>query len=263
MSLTLLQITQEILSEMDGDSVNSIFDTEESEQVASIVVSTYRALVSNSNWRHHKRLTDLVAFSDSDKPTHMRLQEDVKRVVSIRYDTIKTGETKKNYTAMDWVEPDDFLRRVNQRNSDEASVDVITDTSGIELLICNNIAPSYYTSFDDTNLIFDAYDKNVDTTLQVSKTQTIAYILTTLSMEDTAVPDIPEDAFTGLIEESKSRAQAKLRQFSDVKSEQESIRQRRFMSRQNWRNKGGIQYPNYGRKSRKIKRDVTFERGKE
>ena len=262
MTMTLLEITQEVLNHMTGDSVNSIFDTEESEQVASIVVSTYRAMVSNTNWPFHRRLAELTASGNNLLPTHMTLPANVKRVITVKYNTAVSGVTRKQYNEMEWVSPDDFLRKTNNRNSDVAETDVIIDPSGVELLIRNDTAPSFYTSFDDTTLVFDSHDSVIDTTLQSNKTQLMAYIITTLALTDGAVPDIPEDAFTGLVEESKSRAQNKLRQFNDVKSEQESQRQRRFISRQNWRTKGGIKYPNFGRKSRgRVVKDVTFERG--
>jgi hypothetical protein len=262
MTMTLLQITQEVLNDMTGDAVNSIFDTEESEQVANIVASTFRSMVSNSNWPFHRRLQELVASGNNLLPTHMILPADVKRVVAVNYNTAPIGYTRKQYKEIEWVDSDDFLRKINTRNSDNAETDVITDPSGVELLIRNDYAPSYFTSFDDTNLVFDSYDSLVDTTLQASKSQLIAFIIRTLDMADTAVPDMPEDAFAGLVEESKSRCQAKLRQFNDVKSEQEAQRQRRFMSRNVWRTKGGIKYPNYGRGTGRPRSEVTFERGK-
>ena len=52
MKYTLLAIVQEILSDMDSDEVNSIDDTVESQQVASIVRSAYMAIMSNRNWAH-------------------------------------------------------------------------------------------------------------------------------------------------------------------------------------------------------------------
>ena len=53
MKYTLLEIVQEILSDMDSDEVNSIDDTVESQQVASIVRSAYMAIMSNRNWHTH------------------------------------------------------------------------------------------------------------------------------------------------------------------------------------------------------------------
>ena len=45
MKFTLLEMVQEILSDMDSDEVDSIEDTVEAEQVATIVRSTYLAMM--------------------------------------------------------------------------------------------------------------------------------------------------------------------------------------------------------------------------
>ena len=45
--MTLLEMTQNILSAMDSDAVNSIGDTVESLQVADVIVETYYELFAN------------------------------------------------------------------------------------------------------------------------------------------------------------------------------------------------------------------------
>ena len=248
MAKTLLQITQDILSVMDGDEVNSISDTEESEQVAKAIVRTYNSFVSNQNWLHTRTGITIEGRADSNFPTHMTLKDEVKRLEFINYNTIKLGETRTNYTQMKWKEPDDFLRFSNLRNSSDTNTISITDDSGIEILILDNKAPEYYTSFNDTDLIFDSYDSEVDTTLQESKTQAVAFIIPTLALSDNAIPNLPVDAEAGFIEEATKKAQWWVRQFQDPVADEESKRQRRFMARQQCRTKGGTRYPDYGRK---------------
>lgn len=260
MRYTLLEIVQEILSDMDGDNVNSIFDTFESEQVATIVRSSYFSLMSTRDWPHLKKPIQLTPSGDLAKPTHMFVPKDVTRMVFINYDTREPGETKKRYRRMTWREPDEFLQITNQQNSDLSEVDVIVDDSGVELLIRNDRAPSYYTSFDDETLVFNSYDSEVDDTLQNSKVQAQAYVMPDWQMTDTFVPDLPTEAFIALVEEAKSRAMVKLKQMEDPKAEQEAQRQHRWLSRNAWKVKGGIKRPDYGRGSRKMRRDPTFDR---
>lgn len=245
---TLLEVVQEVLSEVDGDTVNTISDTEESEQVARHVVAVYRNMVSNSNWHSHRRALTLVPRSDNLFPTHILLEDRVKELLFINYDTRKVGTTRKNFVALDWKEPDDFLRYVNKRDSTASNIQTVVDDSGIDLLIQNDKAPQYYTTFDDTNIIFDSFDYTVDDTIQESKIQAAGYILPTLSLTDSAVPDLPPDAEAGFIEECIARVQYKMRQFQDVKAEAESTRQKRWLARKNWRTNGGIKYPDYGKK---------------
>lgn len=249
MKMTLLEIVQSILSDMDGDEVNSIADTAESEQVANIVLNTYRAIVSHTTWPHTRRAVALIPNSDSRYPTHLTVKEELKELISVRYNKAKVDDDRLLYKELDWVDPDDFLRRTNNRNSTKANVEVVNDYSGIQLLIMNDKAPDFYTSFDDVVLVCDSYDNTVDTSLQQSKLQAQGYIIPDFSLEDSFIPDLPADAFSLLLEESVSRAQYKLRQFQDTKSEVESQKQSRWLSRKSWTVEGGIRYRDYGRKN--------------
>lgn len=249
--MTLLDIVQDIMNDLDTDEVNSIFDTVESQQVAQIVKSTYYAIISNRNWPHTKRGISLEAPGSTATPTHMKLADTVKELCFVNYNKANNGETRRRYDAVKWREPDDFLRYLNQRDSDQDNIDIIQDPSGIELLIRNDLAPSYYTSFDDSTLVFDSYDSSVNDTLVSTKVQANGYVIPSWSMVDEFIPDLPDEAFTLLTEEAKSKASVKLRQVEDPKAEQEAGRQNRWLSRKAWRVEGGIQYPNYGRNTQK------------
>ena len=56
MQMTLLEMVQDILNDIDSDPVNSIDDTEESVQIAQIIKTSYFALSTNRNWPHQKKL---------------------------------------------------------------------------------------------------------------------------------------------------------------------------------------------------------------
>lgn len=251
MKATLLEIVQEVLNDLDGDEVNSIDDTIEAQQVALMVKSTYIAMMSNRNWPHQLKLLSFEASGTDALPTHVTVQQPVKEIVSVNYNKAKDGETRRRYQPVKWLEPDDFLRHTNRRNNDADNIDIITDPGGIELLIRNDLAPTYFTTFNDNTLVFDAYDKAVDDTIQESKIQARAYVMNSWTHLDDGVPDLPDEAFTALIEEVKSRAALKLRQTADQKAEQESRRQQTWLARKDWRVKGGIKYPDYGRGSLK------------
>lgn len=250
---TVLQMVQDILNDMDSDEINSIDDTLEATQVAQIIKTTYLSMMSNRNWSHTATAVQLEPYGDSAYPTHMYITDDIKELIegSVRYNCINSGDTRRKYKQMIWKEPDEFLNIINQRNNDNSDVDIITDTSGIELLIKNDTNPTYYTSFDDYYLVFDAYDSSIESNLQKSKTQARAYTIPDFTITDSFVPDLPEEAFIALLEESKSRAQFKLHQVQDVKAEQDATRQNRWLSRKQWRINGGIKFPDYGRKSKK------------
>lgn len=260
MKMTLLDLVTDILSDMDSDSVNSIFDTFESEQVAGIVKSSYYSMMSTRDWPHMRKLIELTPSSDPALPTHMYVPDNVTRMVFINYNIAGDNEPRKLYHKVTWREPEHFLQLINNNNSNIPEVDIIQDPSGVELLIRNDRHPTYFTSFNDETLIFNAYDKSVDDNLQASKVQAQAYVMPSWSMTDTFVPDLPTEAFMALLEEAKSRATIRLKQIEDPKAEQEAQRQHRWLSRNAWKVKGGIKTPNFGRNTRKMYRDPTFDR---
>lgn len=251
MRYTLLQMVKDILNDLDSDDVDSIGDTIESQQVASILKSCFNEITSNRNWPNKQRLIQLEHAGDIDLPTHLQIPENLQELVTFFYEEHKEGQTKVVQKELRYKYPDDFLRYIASRNSDDTSrVRVVTDTSGTTLLVLKDRAPTYWTSFDDRYIVCDSYDESVDDTLQKQKTQAIAFMSPEWSMEDTFVPDLPADGFAGLIEEAKSTAFVVLKQEANQKAEQKAARQARWMARKAWRTHGGVRYDNYGRKGR-------------
>lgn len=256
---TLLEIVGDILSDMSSDEVSSFEDTDEARQVAQIVKSTYQSMLSNRNWPHTLRLLTLTPSTDNTKPTHMRIEDNLKELKSVFYNASPLNSTKLVYRPIRWAEPDDFLRYVNARNSDNTDTTIVLDDSGVQLMILTNKAPDYFTSFDDTTLVFDSFDSVVDSTLQAHKTQARGYIFPEFEMRDDFIPDLPEKAFSALIEEAKSRCMLRLKQVQDVKAEQESLRQQRWLAQNDRRASRKDPYPfDYGRGARRYRKDPTF-----
>lgn len=249
--MTVLEMVQDILSDMVSDEVNSIDDTVEAQAVASILKSTYEAMMANRNWPHTLKLVQLEALGDLNKPNYMRLPTNLKELVSISYDCIKQGGTSSEYRELKYKFPEEFLRMVSSRKSSDDNIVTVTDTSGVKLFIYNNKAPEYYTSFDDTNVVFDSYDSTVDDTLKSVKSSCIAYITPTWVRSDSAIPDLPVDAFPAFLAEAKSMSFYNIKQMTNEKVELGAKQQNRWLARKSWRTNGGIRMEDYGRKSRK------------
>jgi len=245
--LSILDMVQDILNDIDSDEVNSIDDTVEAAQVAQIVKSTYFAMMSNRNWPHLRRAVHLVPTTDLAQPTHMYVKESIKELVFINYDCRKTVDDRSSFKKMQWREPDEFLQIINAYNEFNDNVDKVQDSSGIDLFIMNDRAPTVYTSFDDRTLVFNAYNSNREANLESTFIQAMAYVMPHWIPADDHIPDLPEEAFTALLEEAKSRAALKLRQAPDQKAEQEAGRQQRWLARRARRVAGGIKFPDYGR----------------
>lgn len=251
MKKTLLEIVRNILSEMDSDDVNSIQDTTESLQVADIVRGCFEEMIANRNWPGQRRLTQIEHSGDINKPTHMRLPAGCKELVFLRYN--RTKKPAEEYLMQDikYKHPDEFLRLVSARNINTPHTKLVTDYGGTSLAVFDNQAPTYWTSFDDDYIVCDAYNSDIETTLQKSKTQALLYTMPIWKHTDDAIPDLPEDAFPALVEESKSTAFFVLKQMANEKAEQKANRQQRWLSRKAWRAHGGVRYQDYGRSSRK------------
>jgi hypothetical protein len=259
---TLLDIVIDIANDIDTDEVNSINDTPESQQIAQIVKSTYEAIMSNRNWPHTARLVRMNSSGDNTKPNIMTFDENIKELISVYYNKAKLEDTRLRYDEVKYIEPDDMLRLFYGRNTDNDIVDVINDGAQV-YVIQNNKAPDYFTSFDDNTLVFDSYDSAVDTTLQTSKTQVRAYVTPVFTLADDFIPDLPEEAFSFLVEEAKSKAAYKIAQKPDEKAEQESRRQNQWLSRKAWRVEGGVKYQRFGRGRRGYQPEPTFRQDKE
>lgn len=250
MKKTLLKLVQDILNDLDADEVNSIDDTIEAQQVANIVRACFEELISNRNWPHLKKLSQFDAVG-LDYPVYLKVPEGIKELVSFKYDAVKFGSTKVEYKDVKYLQPEEFLEMLNRRNSALDYAETVTDFSGNKLIIYNNKAPEYYTSFDDVYIICDSYDKEVDDALKKSKTQITCFMFPAWSHEDTYIPDLPEEAFPLLVEEAKSTAFITLKQMANQKAEQKAARQNRWLSRKAWSVAGGVTYPNYGRRGKK------------
>lgn len=155
-----------------------------------------------------------------------------------------------SYEPIKYKEPEAFLELCYARKNLTTGVEEVTDSSGVKLLILNNKDPEYWTSFDDVNIVFDSYNAEKQPTgIYFFNAFTHAYEYPAeWQMSDTFIPDLPADAFSALIEEAKSVAFITLKQMPNEKAEQKSQRQQRWLSRKAWKARGGVKFPNYGRR---------------
>jgi len=248
--MTLLEMTQDILSDMDSDEINSINDSVESLQVAQIIKSTYYNIIDGRDYDFLYEFFQVDSNASSSTPTHMKLPETIIDLKWIKYNCKETVASKNKYLKIIYKTPEDFMEIIDKRDSTKSNVTVVTDATGITLNIINDKAPEYFTSFDDEYIVFDSYDSGIDTVLQKSKTQCHGKRSVTFTLSDTFTPDLPVQMFTYLLAEAKSVAFVTLKQMANAKVEQMSVSQKRRMSQDAWRIKKGIHYPNYGRVSR-------------
>ena len=246
--MTLLDMVQDILSDMDSDQVNSISDTVESLQVAQIIKSTYYNIVDGRDYPFLHELFQLDSSASVSRPTHMKLPETIIDLDWVKYNRKKASDTRNKYEKVKYLAPEEFLDLVNQRDSSNTTVQIVVDPTSIQLNILNNKAPEYFTSFDNETIVFDSFDSGLESTIQNSKLQCYGRRSVVFTLSDTFIPDLPVQMFSYLLSESKSVSFITLKQVPNQKAEQASISQKRRLSQDTWEIRNGIYYPNYGRK---------------
>jgi len=247
--MTLLDMTQHILSSMDSDAVNAWDETIESEQVGYVIKDAYFNLINNLDIPEHSDILTLTALADADQPTHMQIPDGVRAIESVKYNVIKSGETRVQYDDVYHRDPEEFLDSVLSRNSTDSNIQTVTIT-GAKLFIQNDKRPEYFTSFDDEYLIFDSFDSGVDSTLQQSKFIVRGIKEPTWTMSDTFTPDLDANMFTLLLNEAKSLAAVEVKQTSNPKAEQYARRQWTRWANDKSNLKTHKKGPDYGRRTR-------------
>lgn len=251
MKQPLVEIVQGILDNIDGEFINSISDTEESLQIASIVRTTYYELFNRKAWPHSKKISTLQSLSNNDYPTYLKLPERLYSLETFNYNKSLANDDRLLLSRVRWKEPDEFLRHTNAFNIQNDNTEVVTSLEGATLKIMTDRAPQFYTTFDDEHLVMDSYDKSVEDTLQGDKTQVIYFEVPEFRIEDSFIPDLPDISFPYLIAEATSACSLKVRQVEDAKAEQQSKRQSIRAAQRSRRATSGTRYPNYGRRGGK------------
>ncbi len=248
MKYTLLEMTQNILSAMDSDQVTSIFSTAESRQVAEVIRTAYFNIIARANLPEHNQLIQLDGLNASATPVIMHIPNNVAKIDWIKYNTETEEQTQDSYTYVTILPIQQFLEMEHQLNTDESIVDTMV-YEGITHYFYNDRGPRYCTIIDDRYVVFDAYDSDVDTTLQKSKSLAYGRVVPTFTMANAFTPDLDEQQFPLLLNEAKSLAFLELKQITHEKAEQESRRQWRTLQSTKKMDKPNPMdtFPNFGR----------------
>lgn len=237
--MSLLDIVQSVLSDMNSDAVSSISDTVESEQIAMIVRDTYNEMIVTRKYLDLNKYINLNSSTDNLYPTYMSLPKNVGDVFEVRY---KGRLVKK-------LSPKEFIAICNGKQEESDKVfDMKEKSTGMTLKVTNNYRPLYWTTFDDENIIFDAWESELSETLLSTDVVIYAEVFPEFSLTDNYIPPLPTRAYPLLLAEAKSKAFADIKQMPSAKEEQKARRMRSYMSREKNTSGNGIRYPNYGRK---------------
>jgi hypothetical protein len=249
--MTLLEIVQNILSAMESDYVNSLSETTEGLEVADVVKETYFDLINNVlDLPEHRQLINLTGLSDTSHPNYLKLPDNVKRIEWFKYNKETATDTDLNYQPITYLEPHEFIMRVNSREESDADVTAYSDFAAGQLLIDTSKHPDFWTSFDDLYIVCDSYLSSLDNTLQQSKSLCYGVTEPTWTVSDSFYPDLDADLFPLLLEEAKATCFVNFKQVANTKSEQKARRQltRIHNRKHRIRDDRHARQPNYGRK---------------
>lgn len=251
MKKTLLEITLDVLNAVDGDEINSISDTVEALQTAQDIQLVYYDIIGRKDWQFLRKLTTLDSYSDSDRPTHLLIPAHVSKMETLKYNKKKLNNDRNFYAPVHYKYPDEFLEYTNARDNTAINYEIVTDVDGAEFTIRTDAHPSYFTSFDDIHIVMDAYDSDVENTLQGKHTQALLFLNPQWSVDDNFTPELPEEMFPQLVAECITYALLKKQDALVQKTEQTAGRHQRHLSQTHGVVQGGVRLPNYGRTSRK------------
>lgn len=208
---------------MDSDAVNSIYDSVESQQIAAVIRTAYFDMIQRANLPEHSSLINLTASGDSDKPVVMYIPTNIAKVEWIKYDIQDLTDTSVNRRLLTFLPIQEFVRRMDmldQTATTTGSFNLTTEENNtFTVFYENDVAPAFWTIFDDRTLIFNSFDSAIETTLQANKTMCYARLIIPFIMEDTFIPDLDEDQFQLLFNEAKSLAWLELKQTQHPKAE--------------------------------------------
>ena len=241
MKTTLLQVVQSILSDMDSEEVNSISDTIEAQQVASVVEDTYYNIIAAREIPEHNKLMSLTAASDSTKPTHFKYPTNTKHVERVEYNVGTVAD--KNFREIRFVDITYFLDNMPE----DTGLRVETYDGNLDIFVGTKEHPSYYTSFDDENIIMNSHKSTVEATLQASKVRAYGSMYPVFSQTDSHEIDLDNTLMPYLLAEAKSACFSLFKGGSDPKIEQAARRLKSYIQNDMHKTRRANIRNNYGR----------------
>jgi hypothetical protein len=251
---TLLDVVQGILNKLDSDAVSSIGDTVEADQIADLVRQVYFDIIDEYSLPGQRILTTLEGLSDLTKPNVLKIPDNTSSLLTFEYDTRLTSEDAIRYTPVCYMLPAEFLRMVNQRNSNDTDRFLVVNVvPNVSIITDVTQAPQKWTSFNDEHIVTDSYNAAIESTLQSSKTQVWVEKRHAFEKTDGFVFHLPQNLQSLFYRTAENEAYAIAKQVVNPKLEQKESRLRIRAQRNKHRdtqfgNNTMVGSPNYGRK---------------
>lgn len=257
MKRTLLDMTQGIASALSTDEVNSISDNPEGLQIAECIKTSYYNILARNPISNLMQLVQLNPSLDLTQPVIMYVPQGIGRIEYLKYYNASTSEDSDNgngvqhdinldiqnnsgsatdsplgYEYVTILPNQQFMDMVDAFNPNDTNVDSFVFSSNINgfpgsftFQYQTDKQPRFCTILSNYYVIFDSYDNTVDSTLQSSKTKAFGEVIPIWMMQDTFIPNLPEELFQLLYNEAKSLAYFELKQMVHSKAERDAARE--------------------------------------
>jgi hypothetical protein len=131
--LTLLDMTQNIMSALGSDEINSITDTVESQQVAQIIKNKFFDIISRDDLGEHMKLFQLTASGDNALPVLMYRPDHVNKIEWIKYyNDDDDADTSDGFEYVTILPLQQFMDMVDAYDTNADNVDTYTFDVGAD-----------------------------------------------------------------------------------------------------------------------------------
>lgn len=237
MKRTLLQVVQSYLNRTSSFYVNSIFETEESQQAAQIAEEIYYEMVQEyPNLLFIQKDRTLDAVSDPDKPNFLLIPQNLQ---DIRDSKIFYNVAQEDFgQSLMWKEitylsPVEFIQTTQGGDDKDPSTIVVKGFDKQSMLVQTNQWPTYCTSFDNKYITFDSYNSDYDTTIQASKSRVVSTEMPQFLQEDDFVIPVPDSLSETYLAMVLAECYSALRQEENPRLNQKARRKKIKMQQDN------------------------------
>lgn len=244
---TILQLVQDLGSAIGSDEIDDLTETIEVVDIVKILERTFNEVISRRDWEFIK---DRVLQLDDRAVGDTKINNLVIPLNVTKLQCVKYIDDNNKFPEITYKAPCDFIDLVQGRDVAQDNITAILNDDGVAINTVTDQPPQFYTSFDEINLTFDAYDVARGTGNQASDSVIVATIIPTVDFTSpTAVLPIPERMEVLIFTEAQATCNYELRQTADPRSERIARRQNISMRELEPKTRRDIQEVNHGRRT--------------
>lgn len=213
---TLIELINDVLRSTRSHPVSDWQDTDESRSVAYIIRRQLNDLIKQyPQSTKLDKLRELSGLSDTAQPTSFTKSPEIEEIYWIKY------KVDGKYGLVTYMEPYDFLHRADMGDTSQTYLQTVVINS-VEVPIFNDRNPKYWTTFDNSVIVMDAFKSTVDTTLMTSKTQAYVREKHIFTFSNTFEIPLDETLVSILLEDSISSAYIEFKGSINPKAEKQA-----------------------------------------